>query len=57
MISIPENTKLSEEFINAIVFFNKLEKDLQWPFCESYSDTRRILEKYNVDFNNQYWSK
>ena len=32
------------------MFFKKLEKDLQYPDCEWYSDEKRIIELAKIEF-------
>ena len=47
MISIPKdfqnNPFADKKFRELVEFFNKLEKDLEYPNCEGYADAKRIL--------------
>lgn len=46
MINIPENTPtINKKFVDLITFFNKLEKDLQYPNCSGYTDQKWLLQK------------
>jgi hypothetical protein len=45
MITIPDGFQepVIIEFRYLVDFFNKLEKRLEYPNCEGYSDTRRYI--------------
>lgn len=47
MINIPNdfqnNPFADKKFCQLVEFFNKLEKDLEYPNCEGKADTNRIL--------------
>ena len=43
MIVIPQNTQLTKQFKELIHFFNELEKSLEYPNCEGYSEQRMAL--------------
>ena len=49
MISIPKdfqnNAFADKKFKELVEFFNKLEKDLEYPNCEGNADAKRILAK------------
>lgn len=49
MISINNVKKLSKDFKELIEFFNKLEKELEYPNCEGNADKERILLKAERD--------
>jgi len=39
------NPAADKKFKELVEFFNKLEKELEWPNCEGYADKNRILAK------------
>ena len=47
MITIPKdfhnNSMVDKKFKELIVFINQLEKELEYPNCEGYSDQKRVL--------------
>ena len=53
MINIPSdfnnNPFADKKFKELVTFFNKLEKDMQYPNCEGYADAKRILAKAEDD--------
>lgn len=59
MIVIPDNYQnnafCDKGFKELIEFFNKLEKDLEYPNCEGKEDQIRVLKKAQSDLI--YWGK
>lgn len=49
MITLPPNFSPTKVMGELIEFFNKLEKDLQYPNCEGHSDQKKVLEKAEYD--------
>ncbi len=53
MINIPKNgVTLSNKFLDMIDFFNKLERNMEYPNCEGYLDQKRLLEQAQLRFND-----
>ena len=50
MISIPENYQnnpsCDRKFLDLIKMFNKLETDLQYPYCEGNAEAVAILRRF-----------
>jgi len=44
-IDFQNNPFVDKKFKSLVEFFNKLEKDLEYPNCEGYADKNRILAK------------
>jgi hypothetical protein len=44
MIILPQRANISKDMRSLVEFFNKLEKDLEYPNCEGQSDARRCIE-------------
>ena len=55
MITIPSTLVLAKDTVELIEFFNKLEKDLEYPKCEGQADARRVL--INAERELIVWGK
>lgn len=55
MIIIPNGTSLTKGMRDLIEFFNNLEKELEYPNSEGYSDQKRVL--LNAETELIKWGK
>ena len=55
MIKIRRDYPVSTNFRDLVEFFNKLEKSLEYPNCEGYTDEKRVLQ--NAEQELIKWGK
>ena len=52
---VTSGVKIPRKFSEMLEFFNKLEKSLEYPQCEGYSDQKFVLEQAVSQFERMQY--